>query len=160
MAKTKKSRSTNFADNRRAQFDYSLIDEFTTGIVLFGHEAKSIRSGNAQLKGSFVTFKNNEAWLTNAHIGRYKHATSIVDYDELRPRKLLLTKRELSLLLKAKNDGMTIIPLSFFAAHGLIKLKIATARGKKKYDKRQTIKKRDTNRDIEKLTKKRNKDNT
>jgi SsrA-binding protein len=154
MVKPKKPRVKNFSENRRARFDYSIIDEYTAGIVLYGYEAKSVRAGNSQLKGSFVTIKGNEAWLTNAHIGRYKHATTITEHDDLRPRKLLLSKRELNNLFSAKNEGLTIIPLSLYAAHGLIKLKIATARGKKKYDKRQTIKKRDTQRDSDRLIKK------
>lgn len=148
MAKTANNQSKTYAINRRARFDYELHDEFVAGIVLKGHEAKAVRSGNADLKGSFVVHHNNALWLTNATIRKYKHASTISDYDPTASRQLLLTKREIQSLKSSLDAGFNIIPLKIFAAGKYIKLKIATARGKKKYDKRQAIKSRDANRDI------------
>lgn len=150
MAKSKKAPSKKYADNRRARFDYHIVDTYVAGLELAGHEAKAIRTGNADLKGAYVTKKDDEYWLTNASIQKYKHASTITDYDDSRPRKLLLTKREMASLQAAKQNKMTIIPLSLFPAGRYIKLKIATARGKKNYDKRQTIKKREIERDSQK----------
>lgn len=129
--------------NRRAYFDYDLDEEFVAGLQLFGHEAKSIRGGNISLKGAYVTLKDNEAWLTNAHVKQYPYANNVEDYDPERPRKLLLQKKELSILQKARDQKQTIVPLSVFKAGPFLKVKIATAHGKKKHDKRSTIRARD-----------------
>lgn len=135
------------ATNRRARFDYTLIDEYTAGIVLAGHEVKSVRHGGASLKGAYVTISvKNEAWLTNAHIRKYDSATTVQDYDPNQARKLLLNRKEIDVLSAARNNELTIVPLSIFIAGNRIKLRIATARGKKLHDKRHDIKRRDTER--------------
>ncbi len=133
----KKSRITdNVVVNRRARFDYQLDDELTCGISLTGPEVRLIRDHHAQLRGSFVTIKNGELWLNNATLGA----------ETARNLKLLVTKRQLRDLTRAKQDGFQLVPTKLLAGGRYIKLIIATGRGKKKYDKRETIKKRDLER--------------
>lgn len=130
----KKSRTTaNVVVNRRARFDYQLGDELTCGISLTGPEVRLIRDHHAQLRGSFVTLKNGELWLNNATLGA----------ETARNLKLLVTKRQLRDLARAKQDGFQLVPVKILANGRHIKLVIATGRGKKKYDKREAIKKRD-----------------
>ena len=98
-----------FANNKRARFDYELLDKMTAGLVLAGHEVKSIRTGGASLKGAYVTISaKNEAWLTNAHIRQYEHATGLTGYDPDQARKLLLNKSEIERLIRARNDKQVI----------------------------------------------------
>ena len=133
----KKSRITdNVVVNRRARFDYQLDDELTCGISLTGPEVRLIRDHHAQLRGSFVTVKNGELWLNNATLGA----------ETARNLKLLVTKRQLRDLTRAKQDGFQLVPTKLLAGGRYIKLIIATGRGKKKYDTRETIKKRDLER--------------
>ena len=133
----KKSRITdNTVVNRRARFDYQLGEELTCGFALTGPEVRLIRDHHAQLRGSFVTLKNGELWLNNATLGA----------ETARNLKLLVTKRQLHDLARAKQDGFQLIPTKLLAGSRHIKLVIATGRGKKKYDKRETIKKRDLDR--------------
>ena len=133
----KKSRITdNVVVNRRARVDYQLDDELTCGISLTGPEVRLIRDHHAQLRGSFVTIKNGELWLNNATLGA----------ETARNLKLLVTKRQLRDLTRAKQDGFQLVPTKLLAGGRYIKLIIATGRGKKKYDKRETIKKRDLER--------------
>lgn len=133
----KKSRTTdNIVVNRRARFDYQLGEELTCGISLTGPEVRLIRDHHAQLRGSFVTLKNGELWLNNATLGS----------ETARNLKLLVTKRQLRDLARAKQDGFQLVPTKLLAGGRHIKLIIATGRGKKKYDKRETIKKRDLER--------------
>ncbi len=142
------------AVNKRAGFDYEILDKYEAGIVLFGHEVKAIRSGQVSLKGSYVTLKRTkkllpEVNLTNAHISLYKHASNIKDYNPDRSRKLLIKKREINRLVgKKAEQGLTLVPLKIYTKRSLIKLEFALARGKKKYDKREAIKKRETDRKI------------
>ena len=136
------------AKNKRAYFDYDLIDTFVAGLVLYGHEVKSIRQGNVDLKGAYVTLHQGEAWLLNAHIKRYQHASDISEHDPERSVKLLLSKKELEQLSKARDSKLTIVALAIEFAGTFIKLRIATARGKKQHDKRRSIQKRDIQRDI------------
>jgi SsrA-binding protein len=144
-----------FAVNKRAKFDYEIGNHYEAGMVLFGHEVKSVKTGHASLKGAFVTFKKDEAYLTNAFIPPYKFAGDIPNYDPARPRKLLLKKKELAYLLgKRKTEGLTLVPLTIRSKHGLIKLEFGIGKGRKKYDKRDVIKKRDIDRRIRTLTKK------
>lgn len=133
----KKSRTTdNIVVNRRARFDYQLGEELTCGISLTGPEVRLIRDHHAQLRGSFVTLKNGELWLNNATLGS----------ETARNLKLLVTKRQLHDLSRVKQDGFQLVPTKLLAGGRHIKLIIATGRGKKKYDKRETIKKRDLER--------------
>ncbi len=149
------------AVNRRAGFDYEILDKYEAGIVLFGHEVKAVKSGQISLKGSYVTLKKTkkllpEVNLTNAHISLYKYASNVKDYDTDRPRRLLLKKKEITRLVgKKAEQGLTLVPLKIYTKRSLIKLEFALARGKKKYDKRETIKKRETDRKIKNEIKKR-----
>lgn len=133
--------------NKRARFDYEILETYEAGIALLGHEVKSVRGGNVSLAGAFVTIRNDEAWLTNAHIGAYAKAGPLPGYDPLRSRKLLLQRREIATLLgKRKQAGLTLLPLSLYTKRNRLKVEIGLARGKKKYEKRESIKKRDTDR--------------
>lgn len=146
--------------NKRANFDYDISGKYEAGIVLSGHEVKSIKTGHISLKGSFVTFKNikgknlPQTYLTNAHIPPYKYANLPLSYKPTRPRRLLLKKNEIKHLIgKTKEQGLTLIPLKIYTKHSLIKLEFGIGRGKKKYDKRETIKKREIERQVRTLTK-------
>lgn len=142
------------AKNKKAFFDFEIIEKFEAGIILKGHEVKSIRLGNVNLKGAYVVITDNSALVSGMHIGRYENS-DIKDYDPLARRKLLLNSKELDKLRRAENDsGLTVIPLDVYLKKGLIKLTVAIARGKKAHDKRQTIKKRDQDRQINRELKK------
>ena len=141
---------TILAFNKRSGFDYELMDRYEAGVVLTGAEVKSIKTGHISLKGSFVTFKRNELYLTNANIPPYVHAGNINNYDPTRPRKLLLKKSEIkSLIGKVRISGLTLVPIRVYTKKQFIKLEFAVAKGKKEYDKRESIKKRDASRKIE-----------
>lgn len=144
----------SYATNKRAHFDYEIIDRFTAGIVLSGNETKSVRFGNASLKGAYVTIsKNGEVWLTNAHINPYSHGGPQTSYDAEQPRKLLLKSSEIAQLKNARDQKLVIVALSLFPAGRYIKLSLATAKPKKLYDKRQTIRKHDTDRETKRTFK-------
>ena len=157
MASKKKSGliSTNqtVADNRRAKFDYHLEDKFEAGLVLTGTEVKSLRHGQCMIAESHIAEKNGELHLLNAHIPEYQQASQLLQHEPRRPRKLLLKKRENDRLMGAvSREGYTIIPVRlFFNGKGLAKLEIALAKGKKQHDKRETEKKRDWNRDKQRI---------
>lgn len=129
------------AKNRRANFDYNIESKLIVGIVLRGHEVKSVRSGAISLKESYVTVKDDSLWLINAHIAPYQHASELTAYEPTASRKLLATSREIEALKKAKQDGRTIVPMAIGLVRKFIKLEIGVGRGKKKYDKRQKLKK-------------------
>jgi len=141
--------------NRKASFDYQLLDRFEAGINLMGAEVKAVREGHVDLAGSFVRIIGGQAHLVNANIFPYKYARPET-YDERRTRKLLLHKKEI-ISLKSKMDGssLTIVPVSVYTTHGLIKVELALAKSKKKFEKRESIKKRDINRHIEEELKQR-----
>ncbi len=137
------------ATNTRAKYDYDIKETLDAGIVLEGREVKSVKEGNVSLQGSYVTVNQNGATLLNCHIGPYKYAPN-TDYDPTHTRKLLLNKSEINSLL-GKEKGLVIIPLEMYSGRrGLIKLKIGIGRARKKIDKREYIKKRDTEREIRK----------
>jgi len=141
----------SLAFNKRAKFDYDVKETFDAGLVLAGHEVKSAKTGNVSLAGSYVKVGANGAHLVNAHIGPYKYAPQ-ESYDPTHSRKLLLTKREIDELV-GKEKGLTIIPLEMYIGRrGLIKLKLGVGRGRKKTDKREYIKKRDTEREARRNT--------
>ena len=146
---TKISNSVNI-ENRRAKFDYQFLDTLTAGLVLRGTEIKSIREGKAGLADSYCYFKNDELYIRNFHITEYENA-SFYNHEPMRERKLLLNKNELvKLLKKVKDSGLTIVPVKLFINdRGFAKLNIALARGKKSYDKREDIKKKDIEREME-----------
>ena len=140
--------------NKRAKFDYEILDTYTAGIVLAGSEIKSIRLGKASIAESFCEFQGTELFAINTHIEEYAFSKSFSHFPKSE-RKLLLNKRELKSLLKSiQNQGLTIVPLRLFTNEkGMAKLEIALCRGKKNYDKRDTIKDRDVKRDIDRIKK-------
>lgn len=144
--------------NKKASFDYEILEKYEAGLVLFGHEVKSVRAGQASLKGSFISVRTkngrSEFYLVNAQISPYKQAGPLPDYDQRRERKLLLKRQEIGHLLgKRQTEGLTLIPLQIYTSHSFLKLEFAVARGKKQYDKRETIKKREVERRLRSLTK-------
>ncbi|MFV0530932.1 MAG: SsrA-binding protein SmpB [Flavobacteriales bacterium] len=136
--------------NRKARFNYELLDRYTAGIQLGGTEIKSIRAGKASIAESFCEIKNNEVWCINMHIDEYQYG-SYYNHKPKRDRKLLLQKKEIKKMVRKLQDkGMTIIPLEIFVnERGLAKMNIALAKGKKLYDKRESIKTKDINRDLQ-----------
>lgn len=149
----KKAKHQNASvQNRRARFDYTLHGELTVGIVLSGAEVKAARNGNVSLKGSYVNIKDGELWLTNASFSILQSSPGESHRTiDTRPRKLLASKREIMQLKAAKDQGLTIVPLSMSTKTRFIKLVISTAKGKKQYDKRETIKRRDLDREHQRL---------
>lgn len=145
---TKISNTVNI-ENRKAKFDYQFIDTLTAGMVLKGTEIKSIREGKAGLADSYCYFKNDELFVRNFHITEYSRA-SFYNHEPLRERKLLLTKHELNKWLrKVKDQGLTIVPIRLYISEkGYAKMDIALAKGKKSYDKREDIKKKDVEREM------------
>lgn len=139
----------SFADNRKARFDYDILESLTAGIELLGHEVKSVKAGKMSLVGSFVGIRGGEAFLIGADIPPYQPKNIFGEYDSKRPRKLLLTKGELEKLSRSEETkGLTIVPLSVYNKGRFLKVDIGIARGKKKFDKREAIKKRDVERDL------------
>ena len=139
--------------NRKAFHDYNIFEKFVAGIVLKGTEIKSIRNNAINLKDSFCKIDDNELFLYNCHISPYDKGNRY-NHEEKRTRKLLLTKKEIfKISQKIKKDGYTVIPLELFFVQGLAKLEIGLAKGKKLYDKRDDIAKKEQKRDIERLTK-------
>jgi SsrA-binding protein len=137
------------AKNRKASFEYYLLDHFEAGLVLRGSEIKSIRAGQASLAESYIQVDGKEAFLINAHVAPYEAANRF-NHDPIRPRKLLLHPREIREMWDAvRQKGMTIIPVQIYLKNGLAKIDIAIAKGKKLYDKRAVIAKRDALRDNE-----------
>jgi SsrA-binding protein len=137
------------AYNKRANFDYDISDKYEAGIVLRGYEVKSVKTGHISLKGSFVTVKQNELFLTNANIPLYKHAGAVANYDPTKPRKLLLRKKEIAHLIgKSRTEGLTLVPIRVYTKRGLLKLEFGIGKGRKKHDKRQVIQKREVDRKI------------
>ena len=136
--------------NRKARFDYEIFDKFEAGIALTGTEVKSIREGNANIKDCYAIIKNNEAYLLNMYIKAYKEG-NIFNHDETRTRKLLLHKKEIFKMRDAiDREGYTLIPTKVYFKDNHVKVEIAIARGKKSYDKRESIKERDIKRNIAK----------
>ncbi|HUL74522.1 MAG TPA: SsrA-binding protein SmpB [Vicinamibacterales bacterium] len=135
------------ADNRKAGHDYHLLEQFEAGLALLGTEVKAIREGRVQLRDSYCKLDRGEAYLLGAHIGQYSHG-GYASHDPTRPRKLLLHRDELNKLLgKTTERGLTIVPLRMYLKNGRVKLAIALAKGKKTYDKRETIRRRDAERE-------------
>lgn len=144
MAK-KKPAQTKVISNRRARHDYELGDSLIVGIELNGRETKSLRMGHGQLRGAYVTVKDNELWLLNSTINGTT-GIPLTDQEQTRTRRLLARRKQIDELIAAKQQGKTIIPLEMLTQGRFIKLRIALGKGKKLYDKRQTLKKRDDKR--------------
>jgi len=148
MATKKKPTKPRAILNRRASFDYALDEELVTGVVLTGREARAARDGRVQLKGSFVTIRNGELWLNNASFSlvlnsKTDNSTSV----DTSPRKLLASRKQIEELAERKQAGMSIVPIKLLTQGNYIKLVIALGKGKRNYDKRQSIKQRDQERD-------------
>ena len=134
------------AQNKKARHDYTIVDTIEAGIVLQGTEIKSIRNARINLKDGFVRIKDGEAWLTNVHISPYEQG-NIFNHDPLRTRKLLLHKKQIDRLVgETKGTGMTIVPLKVYLKDGYAKVLIGLAKGKREYDKRETLKRKDQDR--------------
>ena len=141
------------ASNRKAHFNYFLSDFLEAGVELKGTEIKSLRKNGASLSDAYIAFKSGEAYIVNMHIAPYEHG-NIFNHDPLRTRKLLLHKLEIRrFLAKVKEKGFTILPTKLYLSRGKVKCEIALGKGKKLYDKRETIKQRDIKRDLDKTTK-------
>lgn len=139
--------------NRKARYDYEILDKYEAGIVLTGTEIKSIRNGSANLKDSYAIIKNNEAYLLNMFISEYKEG-NIFNHNETRTRKLLLHKNEIYKINdKISIKGLTLVPLRLYFVRGKAKIELAVARGKHTYDKKETIKQRDIDREMKKSLK-------
>lgn len=134
--------------NRKARHDYAILDTYEAGIVLVGTEVKSLRAGKVSLADAFATVDDGEVWLRNVHIPEYTYGTW-TNHEVRRNRKLLLHKREIEKLIgKTKEGGLSLVPLSMYFSEGKVKVELALARGKKAYDKRQDLAKRDAQREM------------
>ena len=154
MAKPKKTPSNTIAQNKKARFDYFIEEEFEAGLVLEGWEVKSLRAGRVQLKESYVIIQNGELFLQGAHISPLSSASTHVDANPVRSRKLLMKRYEISRLVgQVERAGYTIAPLTLYWSSGKAKLKIGLAKGKKQHDKRATIKERDWKREQQRILK-------
>ena len=151
-----KSEDKIFHSNRKAAHDYHLLDRYEAGLVLQGTEVKAIRNGNVNLKDSFAQIRNGEAWLINCHISPYEYGNR-QNHDPLRSRKLLLHQQEIRKLIgKVEEKGLTLIPTKIYLKKGRIKCEVALAKGKKLYDKRETERRKEADRDARKAIKQRN----
>jgi len=153
--KKKKSDQPKAILNRRARFDYELGDEIIAGLALTGPEVRAARDGHIQLKGSFVTIRNNELWLNNASFSIKLNQKGQVGARTIdtEPRKLLASRKQIDVLAARRKEGMSIVPTKLLTAGRFIKIVIALGKGKKNYDKRETIKRRDIERDHKRLLK-------
>ncbi len=140
--------------NKKATLNYEILETFQAGIELFGHEVKSLRASRGKLDGAHVLVRGGEAYVVGMSIQPYQPGNTPKDYEAERPRRLLLTKKELYTLIGVESTkGLTLIPLSCYTKGRLMKVEIASVRGKKQYDKREDIKKRDTERDMRRTLK-------
>ena len=145
------------ANNRKARHDYHIEDSLEAGLVLTGSEIKSIRAGQVNLRDSYGTVRDDELWLVNAHIAPYKQATH-TNHEPKRDRKLLLHRREINRLIgKLQEKGLTLVPLKIYLKNGRAKVEMGLARGKKQYDKRQSLRERDDRRQIDRAVGRRQK---
>lgn len=146
------------AENRKARHDYHILEAFETGLVLTGTEVKSLRAGKANLKDSYAQIKNGEMFLHNMHVSPYEQG-NIFNHDPLRQRKLLLHKAEIvRLFSKTREKGLTLVPLKIYFKHGMAKLELGLASGKKNYDKRQDMAERSAKREVDRAMKERRRD--
>jgi len=145
------------AENRKAFFDYEILKKFEAGILLHGFEVKAILNGLLNLRGSYISARNGELFLVGASISPYQAKNTPKDYDQERPRKLLLNKKEIDYLIgKIAEKGLTLIPVSVYTKGRLIKLEFALTRSQKKFEKREKIKERDFKRSAERILKEQN----
>ena len=151
MAK-KKQNAPKTIQNRRARFDYELGDSLVVGLELTGAEVKSLRMGHGQLRGAYVTVKNDELYLLNGTINGTNN-TPLTESEQTRTRKLLAKRKEIAALIEAKQQGRTIVPLELLTRGRFIKLRIAIGKGKKHYDKRAAITERESKRELDRVVK-------
>ena len=145
---------SNFAENRKAYFNYEILEKITAGIELLGFEVKAIKAGRMSLDGSYAIIRGNEAFLIGSNVTSLQPKNTPKDYNERRNRKLLLTKKEIKHLAESENqNGLTIVALSVYNIGRKIKIELGLARGKKKSDKRESIKKRESDREIRRTLK-------
>ena len=138
-----------YSENKKGYFDYEVLENFEAGVVLFGQEVKSIKTGHINLSGSYVTLKADEPYLVGVKVPPYQPNNAGANYNEGRERKLLLNKKEINYLIgKTSQKGFSLIPLKIYEKHGRIKLEFGLAKGKKKFDKKEKIKKRDVQREV------------
>ncbi len=137
-----------YSVNKKATFDYEILETFVAGIELLGHEAKSVKMGRFDLSGSHAVIRGNEAYLVGSTIHPFQVKNAPDNYDPMRTRRLLLTRKEINHLLGKLNEGLTIVPLKSYNKRGFVKIELGLGRGKKKADKRETIKKREVEREI------------
>jgi len=135
-------------ENARARFDYEILETLEAGIALSGHEAKSVRMGRANMAGSHALVRDGEAFVVGLDIPPFQPGNAPEGYDAGRTRKLLLSKREIARIAGRLHEGLTLVPLKLYSTKRFLKLELGVARGKKKYDKRETIRKRETEREI------------
>lgn len=144
----------DYVQNKKAHFDFEFLEVFEAGVVLFGHEVKALRAGKASLNGAYVVIRGGEAYLVNASISPYQPTNTPKGYDPERARKLLLSRKQLNELeVGSEKQGLTIVAVKWYNNNRHLKLQIALARGKKKADKRETLKERDSKRDIDRIMK-------
>lgn len=144
----------DLAQNKKALFDYEILEKYQAGLVLTGQEVKSVKNSQISLKGAFVTFHNGDAYLTNANISKYQPAGPLPDYDPTHSRRLLLRKNEIKRLMgKAQEEGLTIVPIRVYSSNRFVKVELAVGRGRKKYDKREILKRRDAQKEIRRAIK-------
>jgi len=137
-----------YSENKKALFDYEVLETFEAGLVLFGQEVKSIKTGHISLSSSYITLASGEPFLVGVKVPPYQPNNAGSDYNDERPRKILLNKKEIDYLLgRSKEKGFSLIPLKVYDKSGRIKLEFGLAKGKKKYDKKEKIKKRDVERE-------------
>lgn len=142
------------AENKKAYYSYEILERFEAGISLIGQEVKSLKTRRVNLSGTYVLVKNEEAFWVGANIPPYQPKNAPPDYEPFRFRKLLLKKSEIKYLIgKSKESGLTLVPLKIYTKNGKIKLEFGLSRGRKKFDKRELIKKRETEREIERKLK-------
>ncbi|MFY9457821.1 MAG: SsrA-binding protein SmpB [Candidatus Spechtbacterales bacterium] len=145
---------STLAKNKKAYLDYEILETCEAGIVLAGFEVKSVKLGHISLKGAYVSIKDNEAYLLNAHISPYQPKNMPRDYDPTRSRKLLLKRAEINTLIgKSKSQGLTLLPLSVYAKKGKIKIAIGIGKGKKKHEKRESLKKKTAMKEMDRAMK-------
>jgi len=143
------------ARNKRARFEYELLEEYEAGLALLGSEVKSLRNRDVSLTGAFARPRRDELWLLGMHIKPYAQAT-IQNHDPLRPRKLLMHRREINRIIgRISERGLTLVPLSLYWKHGIAKVRLAIARGRRRVDKRQVIKTREAQREIRRAARRR-----
>ena len=154
MAKKSGEGQKIISDNRQARFNYHIIETYEAGVALQGTEVKSIREGKVNLRDGYALIRNNEAWLLNVHISPYQKAGDFFNHEPRRSRRLLLHKQEIRKLIgKVEQQGLTLVPLRMYFKRGWVKVDIALAQGKKLYDKRETIKRRDDKRSMQRAIK-------